>query len=293
MASHSPHSDPPLVRFAREFGWRAYAIPVLLVITLWLIVDIVRTPEEENGQNGEQVAVESTGTTQSRGAGPIPAESGPIALPVGELPHGGSYTESGHKTFRPVGNPGPKVGQGRDRAITYVVEVEDGVDTSGYGGDAAVSAMIDATLRNPKSWTADPAFSFQHVAPDQNPTLRIQLASIATTHETCGNEVRMETSCYTPLGNRVVLNESRWVRGAVTAQGDIGSYRQYLINHEVGHSLGYAEHAVCPKSGELAPIMMQQTLSLDNSVLHSIDSGEVYRDDHQVCSFNPWPFPRA
>ncbi|MEJ5997367.1 DUF3152 domain-containing protein [Corynebacterium sp. H130] len=290
--------ESPLVRFAKEYGWRAYAIPVLLVITLWIIVDVVRgqgVPEEQPQHAGAQTSASSMNveSKDSRGSGPIPADSAPINLPTGALPDGGPYTARGDKTFRVVGAPGPKVGEGKEKQITYVVEVENGVDTAAYGGDQAVAAMIDATLSNPKGWIADKAFSFQHVRADENPTMRIQLTSVETTHEVCGADLAMETSCYTADGNRVVLNESRWVRGAVTSQGDIGGYRQYLINHEVGHGLGYAEHAACPKSGELAPIMMQQTLSLDNSVLHGIDPKEIYPDDHNACTFNPWPFPRS
>lgn len=295
--------EPPLVKFAREYGWRAYAVPVLLVITIWVFVDVFSGSGEQESSVTKQAtvvtSVEETTVekgadkeTTSRGNGPIPADSPPINLPTGELPAGGPFTQAGDKTYRFVGHPGPKVGTGLDKAVTYVVEVENGVDTATYGGDAAVAQMIDATLANPKSWTADPAFSFQPVGPNDNPSLRIQLTSVGTTHELCGNDISLETSCYTSDGQRVVLNESRWVRGAITAQGDIGSYRQYLINHEVGHALGFAEHAACPKEGELAPIMMQQTLSLNNTELHKLDPKEVYKDDGKSCGFNPWPFPR-
>lgn len=289
------HPDPPLVKFAREYGWRAYAIPVLLVITIWVFVDVARGSQDQGANAPTSTAATSVAgqdSGASRGNGPIPASAAPLQLPTGELPAGGPFTEAGDKSYRVVGAPGAKVGEGKEKAVTYVVEVENGVDTASYGGDEAVAAMVDATLSNPKSWTADPAFSFQHVRPEDNPSLRIQLTSVGTTHEVCGQSIAMETSCFTSDGNRVVLNESRWVRGAITSQGDIGGYRQYLINHEVGHALGYAEHAPCPKDGELAPIMMQQTLSLNNSELFALDSNEIYRDDRMTCGFNPWPFPR-
>ena len=87
-----------------------------------------------------------------------------------------------------------------------------------------------------------------------------------TVREGCGYEFRLETSCYNPAYGadsqpRVFINEARWVRGAVPFQGDVGSYRQYLINHEVGHAIGYQRHEPCDENGGLAPVMMQQTFS--------------------------------
>ncbi len=59
------------------------------------------------------------------------------------------------------------------------------------------------------------------------------------------------------------------MRGAVPFQVDVGSYRQYLTNHEVGHAMGYLRHEPLRQTGcGLAPIMMQQTFSTsddDNS----------------------------
>ncbi|AKK02556.1 DUF3152 domain-containing protein [Corynebacterium epidermidicanis] len=287
-------SDPMLVRFAREYGWRAYAIPVLAVITVWILVDVFFGGPVTHNSDPAGQANSTAGQTAEQGArsaGPQPAAQEQLRLPTGELPPGGAFTAKGDGTFRVVGSPGPKVGQGQEKVFNYVIEIENGVNTALYGGDDAVAAMVDATLNNPKGWTVDPKFAFQHVAPDQNPEYRIQLTSLDTTHEHCGHDLAMETSCFTPVGNRVILNESRWVRGATTAQGDLGLYRQYLINHEVGHGLGFAAHQACGEGGALAPIMMQQTLSLNNSELFRIDPNEVYQDDNKTCSFNPWPYP--
>ena len=53
----------------------------------------------------------------------------------------------------------------------------------------------------------------------------------------------------------------------------LAAYRRYAINHEVGHWLGLAD-ADCPQPGEPAPVMHQQSISLDG------------------CEANQWPPPR-
>ena len=54
----------------------------------------------------------------------------------------------------------PKVGQGTAKVFTYTVEVEDGVDTTSFGGDEGFARMVTETLANPKSWTHNPQFAF-------------------------------------------------------------------------------------------------------------------------------------
>ncbi|MDN8622200.1 DUF3152 domain-containing protein [Corynebacterium sanguinis] len=303
---HEPHPRPEtrekepsfFVRFAREYGWRAYAIPVLAVLTVFVLVNMVSNP-------GEAVVASPVADTSDSRQGDSahnheasPAHE-PAKLPEGsvgleDLPPGGPFTERGEGTFRTIGAPGAAAGRGEELVLRYIVEVENGLDTSLYGGDDAFAALVDATLADPRGWTNDPRFGFEHVAADQNPDLKIQLTSPGTTKANCGGDLGLETSCRTMATgvSTVVINEARWVRGAAPFEGDLGRYRQYLVNHEVGHALGFAEHVPCPENGALAPTMMQQTLSLNNAELHSLDHDEVYPDTNETCLANPWPYPR-
>jgi hypothetical protein len=92
--------------------------------------------------------------------------------------------------------------------------------------------------------------------------------------EGCKNDT---LSCAILGGTDIWLNADRWIRGAAPSRLPLEMYRQYLVSHEMGHSLGY-DHVKCPGSGP-APIMMQQTLGIGqctpNTKLTSIDLSSV------------------
>lgn len=276
----------PLRRFVDAWGWRAYAIPVLVLITGAVVVDAVRSPDLTSATVSDaeqnQAAAPSIFPLPGQMEGPVPE--------VGELPDGGPYEEDGSNEFRIVPGTHERVGEDAAQLYRFTIEVEDDIDTNGYGGDDAVAQMVEATLFNPKSWTGDGKVAFQRIE-DGEPDFRVSLTTPATVRANCGYSIKLETSCYNSATGRVYLNLSRWVRGARSFEGDMGSYRQYLINHEVGHAVGHAQHDPCPKDGGLAPIMMQQTISLTNADLHRLDPQGLVPDNGDVCRPNAWPFP--
>lgn len=289
------------MRFAREYGWRAYAIPVLGVVTAFVLVNVAQNPGEQAVATASGTTAAVAGTGHADHAEPhhdseprTLAEMPEANLDLGDLPPGGPFTAAGEGTYREVGQPGAAAGQGEELTVRYVVEIEDGLNPDTYGGADAFAALIDATFADPRGWTNDPRFRFEHVAASDKPDLRIQLTSVGTARERCDGQLGLEVSCRTTATGEstVVINEARWVRGAPAFEGDLGRYRQYLINHEVGHAIGFAAHEACPADGELAPVMMQQTLSLSNAELHSLNPDEVYPDSPETCLPNPWPYPR-
>jgi Protein of unknown function (DUF3152) len=289
-----------LGRFVATYGWRAYALPVLVVVTVIVIYQTITgtaVPEKAADNIGPVQGPPTIGvpSTAILGAPPKGLTQFDANLPTGILPDGGPFTESGAKTWHVVPGAAPQVGQGTAKSFTYTVEVEDGVDTTGFGGDEGFARMVSETLANPKSWTHNPQFAFTRIDSGE-PDFRVSLTSPMTVREGCGYDIQLEASCYNPAyadgQPRVFINESRWVRGAVPFQGDIGSYRQYLINHEVGHAIGYPKHEPCPENGALAPVMMQQTFSTSNDDDARFDPESVQADG-KTCRFNPWPYPIA
>ena len=296
-------------RFFSTYGWRAYAVPFLVVVTVLAVLDATKA----DTSTSVPVAAGSTTTTAGDPGSPDfgslnTATGGPVIIGVppaadgsfnasvvsGTLPAGGAFPVTGAGTWHVVPGTTGQVGTGTTSVNTYTVEVEDGADTSAFGGDAAVASLVDQTLANPRSWTADGRFAFRRVD-SGTPTFRISLSSQMTvrTDAECGYQIELETSCFNRTAGRVVLNAARWVRGAVSYQGDTGSYRQYMVNHEVGHAIGFFQHQPCASDGGLAPIMMQQTFGVANDAIAALDPQGVVPANGFTCRFNPWPFPRG
>jgi hypothetical protein len=289
-----------LGRFVSTYGWRAYALPALVALTVWVVYSTVSgtsvsgTDEDQGPAQGPPTI--GAASTAIVGAPPKGLTQFDANLPTGILPDGGPYTEAGAKTWHIVAGSDPKIGQGTTKTFTYTVEIEDGIDTTSFGGDDNFARMVSQTLANPKSWTHNPQFAFTRIDSGE-PDFRLSLTTPMTLREGCGYEIPIETSCYNPAfapdgQPRVFINEARWVRGAVPFQGDVGAYRQYLVNHEVGHAIGYQRHEPCAENGQLAPVMMQQTFSTSNNDDAKFDPESV-KADGKTCRFNPWPYPIA
>lgn len=280
-------------RFVATYGWRAYAIPVLVVLTIVLLVYTIRDDNTTNA--GAPVGPDPSArnaevTKETRPIGAPTGEISPAQLPAGALPGGGGFTTVGRKAFHVVPGTTPQVGRG-GQVYTYTVEVENGLIPAEYGGDQAFAKMVDATLANDKSWIGDGKVSFRRIDRG-NPDLRVSLTSTNTTRELCGYQIKLETSCFYPPQERVTLNEARWIRGAQSYEGDDVAYRQYLVNHEVGHGIGYEHHVPCPANGAPAPIMMQQSFGVSNSEIMALDP-DIRANPALVCKPNPWPFPEG
>ncbi|HIZ97752.1 MAG TPA: DUF3152 domain-containing protein [Candidatus Janibacter merdipullorum] len=228
---------------ARRRQLIAGAVVLLAIALVFLLLRPGSGPSHE-----EPDATQDTSTTDSDLTPP------PAATPTSTKPTLPDYTTTGTYQRMPV-KSGVRGTEGR--LVTYRVEVENG---SGVRSREFAWA-IDRTLSHPRGWTAGGEHRFQRVA-DDRPELTIRLATPKTVDKKCaaaGADTEGYTSCR--AGGVIYLNLDRWYIG-VPHVDDLHLYRQYLINHEVGHGLGRG-HESCPGQGWYAPVMLQQTLDLD------------------------------
>ena len=119
-------------------------------------------------------------------------------------------------------------------------------------------------------YLADPCGWAQFVRFVEGTGKHIRLSSPQTLKATCKYT---GLSCAVLGGTDIWLNADRWMHGAAPSKLSLENYRQYMVSHEMGHSLGY-EHVKCPDSGP-APIMLQQTLGIGkcspNTKLTAVD----------------------
>jgi hypothetical protein len=148
--------------------------------------------------------------------------------------------------------------------VTYDVTTRGAITAS----LAEFKQQANATLNDARGWPRM-GVGFQEVASGGQFTLVLSEASQVPSFSPGGCDA--EYSCR--AGRYVVINQDRWL-GATSswnsAGGSLRDYRHMVINHETGHWLGH-NHASCGGAGQSAPVMQQQSISL------------------QGCSFNAWP----
>ncbi|MPY78578.1 MAG: DUF3152 domain-containing protein [Actinophytocola sp.] len=287
-------------RLIGTYGWRIYALPVLLVLTVIVVFDLTGgRPTDEGVRAGATVPHGPDGSAmQSPVVTENPVEPINLDIPTAQLPKGGAYTEKGKGSWHVVPGKSKRVGSG-GTLYQYAIEVEDGIDPSSYGGDQAFAETVEATLSDPRSWTFDGSVSFQRINDPEASDFNISLTTPATDHrpDVCGFTIKYEASCWRSDMGKVVINLARWVRGAKAFNADLGLYRQYAISHEVGHALGNG-HVGCNKDGALAPVMMQQSFGVANDYVAELNRAnpteyEAVPRDGKVCRPNAWPNPQG
>ena len=263
-------------RFVTRWGWRAYAIPLLALVTVVTLVDLAVRGADTTGTATASPAPSAAapGTTEPVAepsaalTAPAEVDAAPTEAPETAVGAPG-FVQQGAGTVTVVDGSSPVNGTGPLQR--FVVEVEDGIEVDG----PAFAAAVEATLGDPRSWGNGGRMSFQRVGRAEAAAgqfeFKVTLISPGSMERYCpGVGTGGYTSCR--YGDRAVINLARWATAVPDYQGDIPTYRQYVVNHEVGHALGNG-HEDCPGSGLPAPVMQQQTLGLEG------------------CAKNAWPYP--
>ncbi len=236
-------------------------------------------PGEASPASGESSAASSAGAPASAPSSsptrttppaptptPTPTPTGPVPtaadLAAGILSLDLPTSASGELVVVPGNEPAPDPAAASVRAVR--VEVEQGLDVDG----AAFAAMVMTTLNDPRGWGAGGRLSFART--DGDAEIRVVLASPDTVDGMCA-PLRTQGLYSCGRYGHAALNHTRWV-AATDEFPDLTVYRQYVVNHEVGHLLGHP-HETCPAAGVLAPIMQQQTIEV------------------APCLPNAWPYP--
>jgi hypothetical protein len=262
-----------LSRFVQRYGWRAYAIPLLTIATIATLVDLALTsPAVPSGGIGAAAP-----TAVADRFAPSAGDAEPSGLAQGDAAPTGapasvgaeSYAERGAGTLSVVDGTSAVYGTGP--LHRFIVEVEDGIGVDG----AQFAEAVEATLGDPRSWGSGGRMSFQRLGAAEAAAgqfdFKVSLVSPGSMETYCpGVGTGGYTSCR--YGDRAVINLARWATAVPDYEGDVATYRLYVVNHEVGHALGNG-HADCPGAGQVAPVMQQQTLGLHG------------------CAKNAWPYP--
>lgn len=194
----------------------------------------------------------------------------PKTLPTGSPKPAAPKVEQKER-FGPTGRyllaPGEDAApKGKGTLVRYIVEAEEGLKF----GPTDFAADVHRILNDPRSWgRGGQTMRFERVSSGAV-RFRVSLSSPSLTDRQC-HPLRTfsRVSCFN--GRRAVINADRWRLGSPTYGKDVAGYREYVVNHEVGHALG-RDHVRCRNRGEPASVMVQQTKSLEG------------------CRANPWPY---
>ena len=174
-----------------------------------------------------------------------------------------------HGTYTVAPGSSPIVGKA-GRLYHYEVQVQNGIGVT----PAAFAAAVDATLGNALGWTDSGTRRFARVSGGTCDFV-VELATASTSEQECavyGLQTGGHVSCRG--GKEVIINLDRWNTGDPDPawDGHLDVYRDLVVDHEVGHFLGY-HHMACNAPGDPLPVM-----------------ATPYNTGLQGCVINGFPF---
>ncbi|MEZ5096899.1 MAG: DUF3152 domain-containing protein [Nocardioides sp.] len=152
------------------------------------------------------------------------------------------------------------------RSVTYSVATRGRI-TADLG---VFKKQVQQTFADPRGWRSA-GVELRRVASGGSFTVVLAQAS---TVPSFSSGCSAQWSCR--VGRYVIINQTRWLTASPSWHAHhlpLRGYRHMVVNHETGHWLGHG-HVYCAGAGRLAPVMQQQSKSL------------------QGCRHNSWPLPR-
>ena len=172
--------------------------------------------------------------------------------------------QSGDGTFIPASSTtGETLGSGNIIEFSVAAEQATGINPD------ELAATVDLILGDERSWIAEGTVGFRRI--ESGGVFTLVVATADTVDRLCA-PLRTNGIFSCAQNGWIAINLNRWSLATTTWTADLADYRDYVINHEVGHYLA-RPHIGCPGTGQLAPVMMQQTKGV----------GE--------CQPNGWPYP--
>jgi Protein of unknown function (DUF3152) len=272
-------ADPPVAKGGKSRAFTGIAAAAVVTVLAVVVAGQVTGGRDTavGTQSATDQARDARDSATDADGQPTPSSSASVATLTYEQAMGTKYPLSakldGSGKFDAI--QGIDKAPGKGQKYTYRVDVEQGLGLDG----ALFAEAVQKTLNDDRSWAHNGARTFERIHSGK-PDFVITLASPGTTADWCARSgldtTEDNVSCDSAATERVMINAYRWAQGSSTYGDQIHAYRQMLINHEVGHRLGYS-HVTCDKNGELAPVMQQQTKFLDHDGIH--------------CRPNPWAYP--
>lgn len=222
---------------------------------------MIRLPLSDVGRESDEAAASQSEEQRQDNRHEVPSYE-PVPS---DQPTDPPVIESGSGEWTTAEGETDEVGDDGQR-LAYHVAVEDDIELD-------VDEFADEVDRilgeEDRGWTAGGDWRLRRADPEDPADFTIFLSSPVTTASQCSSPSPAYYSCRS--GDNVIINAERWIDAVDFWPEDRVVYREYLINHEVGHRLGHG-HVVCPGEGEPSPVMAQQTVEL------------------RGCEPNGWPY---
>ena len=207
MASFGGGSGPgfgELVRdFVRRYGWRAYALPVLVVVTVVALLTTHRHAAPEPAADNDRAARPRPRHRRPRvRAPPVAPRTIPLKSDTGDRHRSqrraaarraaarAAYTKSGDGTFRVLN--GHDQGRRHGPLYRYDIEVENGIK----GIDLTQFANLVDRRRWPTRAAGPGTASPLQRVDSGTIDFHVTLTSSMTVRQLCGYDMPVETSCY-------------------------------------------------------------------------------------------------